>query len=197
MHLGYHELRNMLQKFKEERELKKNAPQPTQSNSTPTAMNPPSFTPSRSAGSTRDDPRDRDRDRDRERERDRGGYDRGGDRYGRGYDREYVSFILVCELLLTHSSFITATGGEKGTDHVHLPRAVGGDIKLRKKSSPDSYRGSIVTFLQLVMPYPSFIFVNCKYVWIRRKKHEDKLSTRLLVYSVKRVATIMQATLLS
>ncbi|KIY43583.1 putative U1 snRNP protein [Fistulina hepatica ATCC 64428] len=57
MHLGYHELRNMLQKFKEDREKRKNVPPPNAS--TPTA-------PSRSTGdrdhrSSRDDYRDRDR----------------------------------------------------------------------------------------------------------------------------------------
>lgn len=61
MHLGYHELRNMLTKFREEREKRK-----TQ------AVPPPA--PSSVGGSTgrggehrssRDDHRDRDRDRDR------------------------------------------------------------------------------------------------------------------------------------
>jgi len=81
MHLGYHELRNMLQKFREDREKKKMAPPPPPSSSL--AMQPPSFasSDSRSGGEhrpsgSRDDYRDRDRDRER-------GYDRHSSRSDR------------------------------------------------------------------------------------------------------------------
>lgn len=71
MHLGYHELRNMLSKFREEREKRKMAPP-----AAPTAASTgPNGTPARSgidrAGEYRssrgDDYRDRDRDRGYER----------------------------------------------------------------------------------------------------------------------------------
>lgn len=74
MHLGYHELRNMLQKFKEERDKKKMAPP-----SVPTTASGPAG----ARGSERD-PRF---SRDEYRERDRG-YDRHSSRH------EYVfSFV--------------------------------------------------------------------------------------------------------
>ncbi|PAV24047.1 small nuclear ribonucleo [Pyrrhoderma noxium] len=41
MHLGYHELRNMLQKFKEEREQRKLAPPPSSSSSIPSSVGAP------------------------------------------------------------------------------------------------------------------------------------------------------------
>ncbi|KAL6300144.1 hypothetical protein BKA93DRAFT_803094 [Sparassis latifolia] len=73
MHLGYHELRNMLIKFKEEREKRK--------------MGPPSSTPSAGAGTSpgpgvppRGDRDFRSRDDFRDRERDRG-YERHPSRY--------------------------------------------------------------------------------------------------------------------
>jgi len=81
MHLGYHELRNMLQKFKEEREKSKNAPQPTQTMSSGpdgSGGGPPGrYGSDRDHRSSRDDYRERDRgyhgsrydDRRRERSR--------------------------------------------------------------------------------------------------------------------------------
>lgn len=81
MHLGYHELRNMLSQFRAEREARKNAPPPLPAGVSTTNLPPPSATAPRGGGD-----RDRDRDRsdyrssrDREQGRDRG-YDR--DRYG-------------------------------------------------------------------------------------------------------------------
>ncbi|CCM02082.1 uncharacterized protein FIBRA_04159 [Fibroporia radiculosa] len=76
MHLGYHELRKMLIKFKEEREKRKMAP-PATIPSTGSATNggvPPAAggVPPRDFRSTRDDYRDRERDR---------GYDRHPSRY--------------------------------------------------------------------------------------------------------------------
>jgi len=88
MHLGYHELRNMLSKFKEEREKRKNAPPPPSGPLPPVApgMAPPSFTPSKSGDRPpRDDFRDRDRDRDH---RDRDRYSSRYDRDDRRRDRE-------------------------------------------------------------------------------------------------------------
>ena len=79
MHLGYHELRNMLQKFREEREAKKNL-----------APAPPSSAPTAPAtqGAPKGGRDDRDRDRDGGRDRDRG-YDRDRDRHSSGrYDRD-------------------------------------------------------------------------------------------------------------
>ncbi|KAF8480717.1 small nuclear ribonucleoprotein [Gautieria morchelliformis] len=81
MHLGYHELRNMLSQFRAEREARKNAPAPLPSGVASTNLAPPSAT---SAPRANDRDRDRDRGdyrstRDREPGRDRG-YDR--DRYG-------------------------------------------------------------------------------------------------------------------
>ncbi|KAH8116814.1 hypothetical protein DFH11DRAFT_1577664 [Phellopilus nigrolimitatus] len=77
MHLGYHELRNMLQKFKEERDKRKLAPPPPSSTSgAPTSAG--ARPGDRDYRSSRDDYRDRDRDRgyssrhdDRRRDRDR------------------------------------------------------------------------------------------------------------------------------
>ena len=82
MHLGYHELRNMLSQFRTDREARKNAPAPI-----PGGVNSTPLPPAGGASSAR--PTDRDRDRDRgggyrlTRERDQGrdrGYDR--DRFG-------------------------------------------------------------------------------------------------------------------
>lgn len=76
MHLGYHELRNMLNKFREEREKRKMAP-PSSIPSSGTAV-PPSGPPSRSGSDYR---ASRGGDEYRERgERDRG-YDRSSSRY--------------------------------------------------------------------------------------------------------------------
>lgn len=79
MHLGYHELRKMLQQFREDRDKRKMAPPPT--GGPPSAGVPPSPGGPRGAerggdyrSSSRDDYRERDRERDR-------GYDR--DRYPR------------------------------------------------------------------------------------------------------------------
>ncbi|GAW01218.1 LUC7-domain-containing protein [Lentinula edodes] len=82
MHLGYHELRNMLAKFREERDKRKAVP----ASSTPTSGAAPAAPSGRPADhrSSRDEYRDRDRDRydrhstryengDRRRERDRRG----------------------------------------------------------------------------------------------------------------------------
>ena len=73
MHLGYHELRNMLNKFREEREKRKMAPPPQVAPNSPSG--PVAGPPARSGASefrtSRDDYRDRDRDRDRDR-----GYER-------------------------------------------------------------------------------------------------------------------------
>ena len=66
MHLGYHELRNMLVKFKEEREKRKAAGQPVgaplgpPSSGTPTPGGPPGRG-ERDYRSSRDDYRERDR----------------------------------------------------------------------------------------------------------------------------------------
>ncbi|KAF8526182.1 small nuclear ribonucleoprotein [Hysterangium stoloniferum] len=85
MHLGYHELRNMLQQFRAEREARKNAP-PPHSGVSIVSMPPPG-----AASGPRPSDRDRDRggdyrsSRDREPGRDRG-YDR--ERDGRRRDRE-------------------------------------------------------------------------------------------------------------
>jgi hypothetical protein len=70
MHLGYHELRNMLAKFREEREQRKMAPPAAP---TGTSSGVPNGTPARSGSggdyrsSRGDDYRDRDRDRGYER----------------------------------------------------------------------------------------------------------------------------------
>lgn len=82
MHLGYHELRNLLQKFKEERDARKASGPPP---SSATSGLPPSSGArpgERDYRSSRDDYRDRDRDR---------GYDR--EKYSSRY--EYVSFLFV------------------------------------------------------------------------------------------------------
>lgn len=69
MHLGYHELRNMLAKFREERDKRKAVP----ASSTPTSGAAPAAPSGRPADhrSSRDEYRDRDRDR----------YDRHSTRY--------------------------------------------------------------------------------------------------------------------
>ncbi|THH13946.1 hypothetical protein EW146_g6345 [Bondarzewia mesenterica] len=72
MHLGYHELRNMLLKFKEDREKRKSQPAPSAPSGGPPGGGPPRG----GERSSRDDFRDRDRDGDRER-----GYDRHSSRY--------------------------------------------------------------------------------------------------------------------
>ncbi len=77
MHLGYHELRNMLSKFKEEREKRKNAA-PGGVATGPANGGPPA------RGGDRDY-----RSRDEPRERDRGYERHGSARY------EYVSFFSV------------------------------------------------------------------------------------------------------
>ncbi|KZP12612.1 LUC7-domain-containing protein [Athelia psychrophila] len=71
MHLGYHELRNMLQKFREEREQRKMAPP-----SAPTPSGPPGGPPARSGGERGGDYRSS--RGDDYRDRDRGAYDRHG-----------------------------------------------------------------------------------------------------------------------
>ena len=72
MHLGYHELRNMLSKFKEEREKRKAAPPAP--GGPPAGAAPPGGPPPRGGErdyrSSRDDYKDRDR-----------GYERHGSRY--------------------------------------------------------------------------------------------------------------------
>ena len=68
MHLGYHELRNMLQKFKEEREQRKLAPPPSSSSSIPSSVGAPR-PGDRDYRSSRDEYRDRDRDRGYDRDR--------------------------------------------------------------------------------------------------------------------------------
>ncbi|ETW86082.1 hypothetical protein HETIRDRAFT_167705 [Heterobasidion irregulare TC 32-1] len=73
MHLGYHELRNMLLKFKEDRDKRKSQPAPSAPSGGPPA-------PRGDHRSSRDDFRDRDRDREPDRDRDRG-YDRHASRY--------------------------------------------------------------------------------------------------------------------
>jgi hypothetical protein len=76
MHLGYHELRNMLSKFREERERRKMAPPSSVPSGLSGTAAPPSGPPSRSS-----DYRARGGDEYRERsERDRG-YDRSSSRY--------------------------------------------------------------------------------------------------------------------
>ncbi|KAF9469190.1 hypothetical protein BDZ94DRAFT_1152425 [Collybia nuda] len=72
MHLGYHELRNMLSKFREEREKRKGAPQ--SSNPAPAGA-PPTGTPSR-AGGGGDYRSSRGAEEYRDRERGDRGYDR-------------------------------------------------------------------------------------------------------------------------
>ncbi|KAF8587407.1 LUC7-domain-containing protein [Ramaria rubella] len=85
MHLGYHELRNMLSQFRAEREARKNAPPPLPAGVNAAALPAPSATVAPRGASDRDKDRDRDRGdyrsgRDREPGRDRGYSDR--DRYG-------------------------------------------------------------------------------------------------------------------
>ncbi|KZV89842.1 LUC7-domain-containing protein [Exidia glandulosa HHB12029] len=83
MHLGYHELRNLLKKFAEDRAARKVAP-----------MGPPAGVPTTSVGGAPSGPRgdrgyeSRDRDREREREKERGG-DRERDRDHKDRDRDY------------------------------------------------------------------------------------------------------------
>ena len=82
MHLGYHELRNMLSKFKEEREARKVAMPPMSGG--PGMLPPGGPRPGdRDYRSSRDDYRDRDRDR---------GYDREAHRHSSRY--EYVLSIV-------------------------------------------------------------------------------------------------------
>jgi len=87
MHLGYHELRNMLSQFRADREARKNVPAPLPGGVNSTPLPPPG-----SASSTRPTDRDRDRgsdyrsSRDRDQGRDRGGYDR--DRFSRHERRD-------------------------------------------------------------------------------------------------------------
>ena len=57
MHLGYHELRNMLGKFKEEREKRKGGPPPSAGGAA--GGPPPGGPPGRSGDRPRDDYRDR------------------------------------------------------------------------------------------------------------------------------------------
>lgn len=78
MHLGYHELRNMLVKFKEERENRKMAPPTSLPSGAPAAASggiPPAL-----GGAPPRGDRDFRSSRDDFRERDRG-YDRHGPRY--------------------------------------------------------------------------------------------------------------------
>jgi len=80
MHLGYHELRNMLLKFKEERETRKVTVPPPTSSSAPSAARPND----RGSDHRKEDYRDRDRDRgsgyDRDRHSSRHDSDRRRDR---------------------------------------------------------------------------------------------------------------------
>ncbi|KAH7098003.1 LUC7-domain-containing protein [Auriculariales sp. MPI-PUGE-AT-0066] len=78
MHLGYHELRNLLKKFADEREARRNAPLPLPANVSSVSMGPPGV-PGAPAGPAAD--------RDRDRDRDRGGYDRDRERSDRDKDR--------------------------------------------------------------------------------------------------------------
>ena len=78
MHLGYHELRNMLSQFRAEREARKNAPPPPQASVPSTSLPPPGATVA---------PRANDRERDRDRGDYRGSRDREPGR-DRGYDRD-------------------------------------------------------------------------------------------------------------
>ncbi|KAJ7709697.1 hypothetical protein B0H17DRAFT_1124244 [Mycena rosella] len=73
MHLGYHELRNMLSKFREEREKAKLAPP---SSSPATAASASAGPPRERGGDYRPSRGGEDRDRDRERDRADRGYDR-------------------------------------------------------------------------------------------------------------------------
>jgi len=84
MHLGYHELRNMLGKFKEEREKRKMGPP----SSAPTGAVPPSAGPR--SGS--------------EHRASRGGGDEYRDR-DRGYDRQTSRYELVVASWLPHSPY--------------------------------------------------------------------------------------------
>ncbi len=86
MHLGYHELRNMLGKFKEEREKRKMAPPSSAPSAAPAGTGSGSATPSGTNG------RSGDRDyRSRDEFRDRGGYERhGSSRY------ESVTYFSLC-----------------------------------------------------------------------------------------------------
>ena len=73
MHLGYHELRNMLIKFKEDREKRKMGP-PSGAPAGAAAPPTPGRGGERDYRSSRDDYRDRERDRGYERHS-RGGYE--------------------------------------------------------------------------------------------------------------------------
>lgn len=125
MHLGYHELRNMLNKFREEREKRKMAPP----SSIPSGLSgtgaPPSGPPSRSGGDYR---ASRGGDEYRERgERDRG-YDRSSSsRY------ELVIYIVLSSFLVLNCLLCTIDGEIEsaqevqdggGTDHfiIHAHR---------------------------------------------------------------------------
>lgn len=83
MHLGYHELRRMLQQFKEEREKRRLAP-PSLTSSGPNAPSGPSGPRNMGAGAGDGYRGDRERDRGYDRER---GYDRDRDRDRRHGDR--------------------------------------------------------------------------------------------------------------
>src|SRR5271156_3353188 len=93
MHLGYHELRNMLNKFREEREKRKMAPPSSIPSSLSGMGAPPSGPPSRSGSDYRGS---RGGDEYRERgERDRG-YDRSSSRYELVFNR--VVLVLSANL---------------------------------------------------------------------------------------------------
>jgi len=91
MHLGYHELRNMLSKFREEREKRKMAP-PSSIPSGLSGTAVPSGPPSRSGSDYRASRGDEYRERG---ERDRG-YDRSSSRYELVFTSAVV--ILIADL---------------------------------------------------------------------------------------------------
>lgn len=127
MHLGYHELRNMLSKFREEREKRKMAPV----SSTPavpgaTGAVAPSGTPSRSGGDRGGDYR-ASRGGEEYRDRERGDRDRGYERHSSSRYELVACFRFTVGV---HTDrLLTARGGEienvpaaqggGGTDFIH------------------------------------------------------------------------------
>lgn len=109
MHLGYHELRNMLQKFKEDREKRRAAGNGS------AGPNGGSATPASRPGD-RGDYRSRDDYRDRDR-----GYER--DRHSSRY--EYVATLNYLDKKLTGLIFCLVTDVENGT----VLEALGGGTK--------------------------------------------------------------------
>lgn len=120
MHLGYHELRNMLSKFREEREKRKMAPPssvPAPSGGTGV---PPTGTPSRAGGDRGDYRSSRGGEEYRDRERGDRGYDRhSSSRYESVYHALHLlQVMLTCRL--------TTVTDEETTENVRGVQGGGG-----------------------------------------------------------------------